>query len=68
MNDILSTRKIDLTNTYSEQSRSKLLVIRLTTDESNYVSKLARSSGNTITSFTREALQFHIDRFIDAGH
>ncbi len=53
---------LDLTKTYSLENKSKVLAVKLTPDESKYVTEIARRLGFTLSMFTREALQAHINR------
>lgn len=52
----LTSKNIDIGSIYSEEARNKLLSVRMSETELDYISEIARASGNTISSFTRKAL------------
>jgi hypothetical protein len=52
---------IDLTQVLLHQARTKLLGVRMTPDELDFIASFAYTKGHTIATFTREALQAHID-------
>lgn len=52
---------LDLTKTYSKETKSKILAVRMTPDEHKFLEEIAHSSGCSLSIFTREALQSHIN-------
>lgn len=45
---------------YSKERRNKLLTVKMSPRELETLANTARNSGNTISSFTRKALQSYI--------
>lgn len=45
---------------YSKEHRNKLLTVKMSPSELETLANTARNSGNTISSFTRKALQNYI--------
>jgi predicted DNA-binding protein len=58
-------KELTLNRVYSEEPRTKLLTVKMSPSELELLANTARNSGNTISSFTREALQNYIQSFVE---
>lgn len=56
----LNSKNVDIKSLYSEKPRNKLLSVKMSEAELAYITKVARESGNTISSFTRQALSAYL--------
>lgn len=57
----LISKAIDIKSIYSEEPRNKLLAVKMSAVELDYITRAARESGNTISSFTRKAISAYLD-------
>lgn len=63
----MKLNRINLESPYSVKPRSKHLVVKMSDVELHHIAKVARESGNTISSFTRKALSSLIRSTLEEG-
>jgi len=56
---------LTLNRVYSQEPRKKLLTVKMSVSELDILANTAKKSGNTISSFTRKALQSYIQSFVE---
>jgi hypothetical protein len=60
-----SSYPLTLNRVYSQEPRKKLLTVKMSVSELDILADTAKKSGNTISSFTRKALQNYIQSFVE---